>query len=216
MKKVEVQYKIYDNKIEIIPEGGILDNSIYEITIRGLKSEDRTRFADEVKTSVTTRLYPAYASLDSVKSLTDVYAIPDEKILYFIREASLFAEYVKQETYSEDNVPFEVRQYVKYRAAYDSLMRFYMDVTTKSGQKGTLGEITFENGLDNASIKDLLKEAKSEVDKWTEHLKGYGLEGRAAPKSAIKSAFHIPVRPVRPAFDIRYSGDSFARGGGRR
>lgn len=216
MNPEEFDLKVYDNKIEITPKTGVKDNSVYEITVRGLVSEDRTRRTDEFKTQITTKLTPSYCSLHSVKSLADEYDLADDKILFFIREASLFAEYIRKETYDEENVPFEVKQYVKYRAVYESLLKHYVGISSQIGMEGALGEVSFANKVQDNALKELLKAIKNELDQWTDHLKGFGLEGRAAPTSTIRGSLHRPIRPTIPAFNIGFNGGSFARGGDRR
>lgn len=186
MERVEFDLKVYDNFIEIIPNGEIKDNSIYEIRIGSIKALDKNKSAENLKLEFATQLTPSYCSLEAVNSLVESYQIPEDKILYYIREASLFAEYVKGTSYEKDNVPFEVVQYVKYKAAYDSLMRFLIEKSSHIGVRGQIGEISFENPSDFPIAKDLLKELKDEIAKWEEHLKGYGFAGRAKPLSAIR------------------------------
>lgn len=195
MERVEHTVKVFDNFIEITPNDGIKDNSVYEIRIKYVKALNKNKDMENLRIKTTTRLTPSYCSLESVHSLTDSFNIPDEKVLYFIREASLFAEYVKKESYTDDNVPFDVFQYVKHKAAYDSLMKYYLERAGEAGTKGQLGEVSFENSNSFPAIKDMLKILKEEVDKWVEHMRGNGFEGRVAPASAVRGARSTPGSP---------------------
>ncbi len=186
MERIKHSFKVFDNFLEITPDEGIKDNSIYEIRIKTIKAHNKNKFVDDLNLKVTTKLTPSYCSLEAVHSLVESYQVPDDKTLYYIREASLFAEYVKKTSYKADDVPFEVTQYVKNKAAYDSLMRFYIEKSSESGTKGTLGEITFENSSSLPAIKDLLNTLKEEVKKWEDHMRGNGFEGRAKPVSAVR------------------------------
>ncbi|PTY92890.1 hypothetical protein [Heyndrickxia sporothermodurans] len=225
MERVEHTFKVFDNFIEITPKNGVKDNSVYEIRIKKVKALNKNKTIDDLRIKTTTRLTPSYCSLEAVHSLVDSYDIPDEKTLYYIREASLFAEYVKKESYTDDNVPFEVFQYVKHKAAYDSLMKFYVERSAEGGTKGTLGDISFENSSTFPAIKDLLDVLKTEVDKWVEHMRGNGFEGRVAPASAVRGARSTPGSPygLRKVgryvpghpYGTTFSGMGFSRDVGR-
>ncbi|MCY7866103.1 hypothetical protein P8918_13570 [Bacillus spizizenii] len=205
MERVKHDFKVFDNFIEITPDDGIKDNSVYEIRIKTIKALDKNKRIDDLRMKVTTKLTPSYCSLEAVRSLVDSYEIPEEKTLYYIREASLFAEYVKQESYGDEEIPFEVFQYVKHKAAYDSLVKFYIERSAEGGTKGTLGDITFENSSSFPAIRDLLNALKKEVDLWVEHLRGNGFEGRVAPASAVRGARNTPGSPYGLKKVGRYS-----------
>lgn len=193
MERVKHTIKIYDNFLEITPDEGIKNDSIYEIRVKGLESQTGLKKLDGLlKLKICTKLTPAYCSLEAVRSLTDSYEVSEERTLYFIREASRFAEYVTKKEYKEPNIPFEVTQYTKYKAAHDSLLKFYMDKASGSGIKGKLGEISFENSSQYPAFKDLLETLAREVRRWEEHLRGNGFEGRAKPASAVKSSRYSP------------------------
>lgn len=199
MERVKHEYKVYDNFIEIVPEDGIHDNSIYEIRIKRVKALNKPKEAEDIRVNVTTKLTPSYCSLEHVKSLVGGYEVPDENILYYIKEASLFVDYIKKDDrdwrITDDDVPYEAVQYTKYKAAYESLLKSYIDRSTEVGMKGTLGDISFENADALPAIDSLLKEFKEQVQKWEDILRMGGFEGRAKPRSAVRSQRHIPVGP---------------------
>ena len=180
-RKEEFEYKIFDNYIEIIPKEGVKNNSIYNIKVKGLKAINKTKYLDPINIEICTPLLPAYCSLEAVTSLVEDFEIEDKKLLYFIREASKYVEYIKNESYEYDKVPFEATQYTKYKAAHDSLLKFYISFSSEGGTSGTIGEITFNNTNDLPSIKDLLNVFKEEVYKWEQ-----ALRGKCRPTSAVK------------------------------
>jgi hypothetical protein len=186
LKNVEFSVKIYDNTIEIIPLEPIKDNSLYEITISDVKAWLNNKHIDEVKTKVYTKMSPAYCSLESVESLTESVEVPDDRTLYYIKEASRYAEYIADSKFDEDDVPFNVSQFVRFRAAHDVLLKLYIERASEAGQRGQMGEIQFEV-KDTKSLKDLLEYLKGEADKWEEKVKSEDHKKGAAPKAAIRS-----------------------------
>ena len=58
-----------------------------------------------------------------------------------------------------------------------------------SGIKGRLGEISFENTEKYAtSINDLLDDLWDQLKGWQDAIRGYELEGRAAPVYAVRGS----------------------------
>jgi hypothetical protein len=196
METVEYTIKVFDNFIEITPVNGVLDNSIYDIKIKDLKELNGKRVLDSVSFKLCTTLTPAYTTIDAVNSLIASCNVPEDVILYHIREASRFVNYVKGMSYNSGSIPFEVDQYVKYKAAHECILRFYITRASQSGQKGTLGDVTFDTGTAKSpDITELLKELKAEATVWYEAIRGYKNEGRAKPVSAIKGGNIITTRP---------------------
>lgn len=210
MKKIESTFKVYDNCIEISPNERIEDNYVYEIKIKKVSAFGKHKTAEDVSVTVCTKLTPAYCTLEALNSLAESFELPAEKSLYYIRDASRLAEYITKETYDEEDIPFEVSQFAKYRAAHDSLLKYYIERSSDSGVSGTIGEISFQSGSSLDAIKDLLSYLKSEAAKWEEHLKGNGFEGRARPKGAVRSKTRSTA--LRPYVT---SAVSFSRGLGR-
>lgn len=191
VEKVQFEIKVFDNFIEITPVGGVKDNSIYEIKLKNLKEVDGKRVLESSTIKVCTDITPAYASIQSINSLIESCKVPEDIILYHIREASRFVEYMTGQSYS--SVPFEVEQYVKYKAAYECVLRFQIDKTSEGG-KGTLGDVTFDNATKHEDISELLKTLKAEIAVWMDRVRGYKFEGRAKPLSAVKSGYIMTAR----------------------
>jgi hypothetical protein len=198
MEIVKANISCFENLLEIEPIGGFKDNSSYEITINNLKDLNGNTFSKKI--TLITRLSPFYSSVHAVKALVSDIDIPTESIVYNIREASRFADYIAEFPIDENNISFAASQFVKYRAAYESLLAYAVKDVTSTGISGKVGDISFDEKLTNRDFSKLLKSLEKEVDDWHDALRGYDPEGRAKPKKAIRGYFNdiAPIyRPVR-------------------
>lgn len=187
MEKVKFDVKVYDNYLEIIPLTPIKDNSTYTISIKGLKSENGDVFSG--KYTISTKLTPLYSDIYAVRSLIDGIDIPDDVILYHIREASRFVDYMKSGMkVDENNVPFEISQFVKYHAAHECILRHNVHTSSSIGMSGKVGNVSFEEKESNRDISNLLDRLRKESDKWKDEVRGFKLEGRALLLSAVRGA----------------------------
>lgn len=187
MERVKCNITSFDNYLEILPVNGFKDNSIYEITLNNIKDINGNVFSK--KFTLYTKLSPIFSDINAVKSLVDEIEISDSTILYNIREASRYAEYIKGEKIDQDNVPFEVSQFVKYRAAHECLLNFSIKESSTLGVSGKVGDVTFNEKETNRDISKLLKSFLDEVNKWMDAVKGYGNEGRAQMQTAVKGYY---------------------------
>lgn len=185
MVKVDFSVVVDGNKLIITPLNGINNNEIYNIKLKDIESADKSRAIEELSFEVITEVKPAYTDLFSVKELLSGIDISERTILYNIREASKYADYVASSS-SIDVSSFEVQQFVKYTAAHKSLLTFYINKASKTGEKGQIGDVVFENVVKLTDITNLLKELKQEADFWLNAARGYGLEGRAKPVSTVR------------------------------
>lgn len=196
MERVKFTVKVFDNFLEIIPEGGVKDNSIYEIKIQGLKEENGTKELNKLNLKLCTKMTPCYSTISSVTALLGEIDIPEETILYHIREASKFADYIIDSMQvsnvfnirGKDLQSYQAEQLTKYKAAYECALRFYMDKAAENGIKGTLGDISFDTGITMPDIKNLLTALKDEIEKWKLALQGHNTDIRAKTKSGVKSS----------------------------
>ena len=186
MEIVKFRVQVYDNIVQLIPEDGVKDNSIYEIRLKNVKSTQGAVLDKKIK--LYTKMSPLFIDLESVKTLIYDIDIPDDVIIYNIREASKFAEYIKEEPIDDNNVPFEVTQFVRYKAAYECLLRHGVSSTVSTGLSGTVGNVTFSEKETNRDISKLLNLLADETKKWLDEVKGYKLEGRAKIKSAVRAS----------------------------
>lgn len=186
---------VSENMIEIIPDEGFKDNSIYEIRLLNIESVS----GDSINTTVKfiTRMKPMYVDSYAVSALIGDYKIPNDVILYHIKEASKFADYIISHSdypfeIDENDVPFPVSQFVKYFAAHECLLRHTVDLSSSTGVSGTVGDVTFSEKESVKDISKLLKHFCDEIDKWKEALKGYDLEGRAHMRTGVRGRYSSP------------------------
>lgn len=143
-----------------------------------------------------TQMKPMYCDLEAVTSLIGEYKISDDVILYHIREASKFADYIASldcREIDEDNLPFSVTQLVKYYAAHECLLRHTIDLSSSTGLSGTVGNVTFSEKETTKDISKLLKHFCDEIDKWKDAINGYGNEGRARMQTTIRGRYASPM-----------------------
>lgn len=210
MERVKFCVKVFDNFLEIIPCDGVKDNSIYEIRLKDLKEENGYKSLDAETVKFCTKMTPAYTSLESVKALVENCNIPEETILYHIREASKYADYIQKckASYGKPNIvldpeidKFQKEQFAKYKAAYECVLRFYMDKAAEFGLKGTLGDISFDTNTKLPDISKLLETLKKAVDEWQLAIEGHtniraGI--RTGVKSSTSSSYNASTKASQP------------------
>lgn len=202
MQTVPFTYRIFDNCLEIIPDEPIKDNAIYTVRIRNLRSKDKTRELPDAKYEVTTAMSPMYCKVDDIKTLVDVFDIPESTILMMIRRASKEADFINGKPVdTTKGIPFEVEQFTAVKASLLALLRAYAVGGAESGLEGTLGKISFKNGDKLASIKALIDRLRREAKTWQEAIRGYVLEGRNVSKFALRGNKSLRPTPVHAILD---------------
>lgn len=190
MENINFICVVSGNKLEITPvpaspgEAAILDNSIYEIKIDQINNIGATKGISDLKFKVATKLSPAFCTITAVSSIVGEYGISDDLILYFIKEASAYTNWVKEQ--DETNLEYAAIQLTKYKAAYDSLLSSYMQKAIQFGNKGQIGDVIFDKSSRLNDIKDALKALKDLEEEWKDALLGFIDKGPAKPKSVVK------------------------------
>ena len=186
---IEADIQIIGNLLQVTPKEPIEDNAQYEIRIKDLRSKDGKSVLDSYSCKVVTELSPSYCKISDVAVLIDTFEVPETTILYYIREASKYADYIAEAAgVSSSEASFAMKEFVKTKCTIDCLLKAYVNKAAGSGIKGSLGEISFENTEKYAtSINDLLDDLWKRLKKWEDAIRGYDLEGRAAPQFAVKA-----------------------------
>lgn len=191
MEIVKFSVRVFDGILEIIPEGGTKDNSIYEIRFKNLESISGQQVTQNVK--VTTRLSPLFCDVESVRALIGEMVIDDNIILYHIREASRFAQYVKGAIkIKEEDVPFEVSMFTRYKAAHDCVLAYSVTLASAIGLSGKVGDVSFSQKETSKDIGKILDHLCKELKRWEDEVKGYKLEGRAKMVGVVRGASASP------------------------
>lgn len=187
MSMIDITYRIEGNKLIITPDEGIRDSAKYIIKVNNILSV--TGQSCNIDETIITAMSPLYADIIAVKSLIDSVGVPDHVILYHIKEASQFVEYIKNASYDDGEIPFEVRQYVKYKAAIESLLTYLASRSTYTSTKGVLNDIQFERSAeDSKDLKDLIDLLRDELKRWEDELNDFKRRGPASPASSVKSS----------------------------
>lgn len=199
IEKVKYDIKVFDNFIEIIPKDGMKDNSIYEIKLKGLRCARSGDEIDNIAVKFVSAMSPMYCGIMDVASLLDIVDIPEDIVLYNIREASKYAEYIFSTTnkkinpnakIDKNNIPFAVKEFTRFKAAKDCLLKIYMNLINDNVVEGTLGEVVFKTRDQLPNIKKILEYLDTEIAKWLDAIRGFDLEGRARMQTAIKGYHH--------------------------
>lgn len=179
MENVKFSYRVFDNCLEIIPEGGIQDNSTYEIRIKQLKATNG-KVINDLNIKTTTAMTPCYCSVESIKILLDAFELSVSDILFYIRQASRQADHINggPPTLVDGKPSYVIEKYVEIKATLDTLTKAYITGSYDSGMEGTLGQLTFKNGSNLDNMKLLMSELKAEVKVWQDAIRGYEFEGR--------------------------------------
>ena len=197
-KKIDFTYRVFDNCLEIIPKEEILDNSIYDLRIKNIKSLDG-KVLEDYSAKITTKLTPCYCLIDAVKILLNDFEIPDSEILFFIRQASKQAEYINGGPPKLDengNVPYVIEKYVETKATYDALVKAYISGNNDAGMEGSVGDLTFKNGDTIDNLRKLLTSLKDDIKTWQEAIRGYEFEGRNEMNYALRANFTLRGTPA--------------------
>lgn len=188
IEKVPFRARVYDTFMEFDLDE-IKDNSVYEIRFKNVKDVNGEPMPDQV-VKIITSLSPMYATIMDVQSILDIEKLPEDIVLYNIRAASRYADYILNKAKLKySNLVFEVNNFVRYRALKDCLLKLYMSGATSSKTKGTLGYVTYEDGGSSVDISKLLKYLDDEIKYWEDAIEGY-FEGRAKMATAIKGYHH--------------------------
>lgn len=189
-----VNYEVLDNILIVTLPDGIKDNSQYEIRVKGLRSQDGKAQLEELKYRTVTELSPSYCNISDVSILQDTFGIPENTILYYIRAASKYVDWIVEnsgtagQTAKVVEITVPIQNFVITKVMLDCLLNAFINKAAGAGIKGTLGKISFENTEKYASnIDDLIDELKAQLKMWLDAIRGYTLEGRAKPVWAKKS-----------------------------
>lgn len=187
---------VMDNIITIEFSSPLQDNSVYILKATNLKSTFGDTISLDIKIPTATK--PLYCEIYDVTALIGEFNVPDDVIIHHIHEASKFADYIAScsdysYTIDEDNVPFFVKQFVKYYAAHECLLRHTVNISSTIGLKGQVGNVNFSESESVKDISSLLKHFCNEIDKWKDSIRGFELEGRARMRTAIRGVNASPA-----------------------
>lgn len=175
--------------IAITPAGGLLDNSIYEIVIDGIKSADGLKTLPKFTATIMTSLSPMHCTVDSVKALVDSFGIPEQNLRIYIRDASKYADYILSSSGNvsakeKEERKFAMEQFVRTKVTLDCMQRACMDrVSSGAGSTFKLDAVEITESMNSTVWKSMMADLRKDLQKWQDAIRGYFNEGRAKPKA---------------------------------
>lgn len=197
------EYTIFGNRLELRPVGGVKPDSLYEIRIKKLESVDGKKVLKYKVYTVASEQISNFYTLGDVNYLIDVFDASDTEVLYALKEASRFAQFLLDQIPGYENradLPYLLQQFCKLRATLSLVSKHAVTTSTSGKISGHIGNISFgstesggsssSNSSGNApSLSDLIKMIKAEMEIFEKLIVDptYLTMGRAEPRTGKRS-----------------------------
>lgn len=197
------EYTIFGNRLEIKPTGGMKPDSLYEIRIKRLESVDGKKVLKYKVFTVASEQISNFYTLGDVNYLINVFDASDIEVLYALKEASQFAQFLLNQIPGYENradLPYLLQQFCKLRATLSLVSKHAVTTTTSGKVSGHIGNISFgatESGGSSSSsssngapsLSDLIKMIKAEMEIFQKLIvdPSYLTMGRAEPRVGKRS-----------------------------
>ncbi|MBB1553550.1 MAG: hypothetical protein HG453_005150 [Clostridiales bacterium] len=197
------EYTIFGNRLELRPVGGIKPDSLYEIRIKKLESVDGKKVLKYKVYTVASEQISNFYTLGDVNYLIDVFDASDTEVLYALKEASRFAQFLLDQIPGYENradLPYLLQQFCKLRATLSLVSKHAVTTSTSGKISGHIGNISFgstESGGSSSSsssgnapsLSDLIKMIKAEMEIFEKLIVDptYLTMGRAEPRTGKRS-----------------------------
>lgn len=175
--------------IAITPAEGLLDNSVYEIVLSGVKSLDGSKILPDFTAKIMTPLSPMYCTVESIGALVDSFGIPEQNLRIYIRDASKYADYILSQSGNvtaaeKKKREFAMEQFVRTKVTLDCMQRACMDrVSSGAGSTFRLDAVEITESMNSTVWKSMMADLRKDLQKWQDAIRGYFNEGRAKPKA---------------------------------
>ena len=197
------EYTIFGNRLEIKPTGGMKPDSLYEIRIKRLESVDGKKVLKYKVFTVASEQISNFYTLGDVNYLINVFDASDTEVLYALKEASQFAQFLLNQIPGYENradLPYLLQQFCKLRATLSLISKHAVTTTTSGKVSGHIGNISFgatesggssssSSGNGAPSLSDLIKMIKAEMEIFQKLIvdPSYLTMGRAEPRVGKRS-----------------------------
>lgn len=197
------EYTIFGNRLELRPIGGVKPDSLYEIRIKKLESVDGKKILKYKVYTVASEQISNFYTLGDVNYLIDVFDASDTEVLYALKEASRFAQFLLDQIPGYENradLPYLLQQFCKLRATLSLVSKHAVTTSTSGKISGHIGNISFgstESGGSSSSsssgnapsLSDLIKMIKAEMEIFEKLIVDptYLTMGRAEPRTGKRS-----------------------------
>lgn len=197
---------VVDNVVSI--SATLEENSEYIILVKSdIRSIDGSDMSEDYSSYFTTTYTPLYANYNDVYS--DIFSLTgqlDPHLIYkSIRDASIYAQELRTQIEVANptiiptdwtDIPFYIKQYVRYQAGYDVFLGSYMSRTASLGSMRQLGDLLIQDnvGIDR-DVNAILNQLKLRIKPWLDQIMGFGFNrGYAIPKGAVKGENASPYQ----------------------
>lgn len=197
------EYTIFGNRLEIKPTDGMKPDSLYEIRIKRLESVDGKKILKYKVFTVASEQISNFYTLGDVNYLINVFDASDTEVLYALKEASQFAQFLLNQIPGYENradLPYLLQQFCKLRATLSLVSKHAVTTTTSGKVSGHIGNISFgatesggssssSSGNGAPSLSDLIKMIKAEMEIFQKLIvdPSYLTMGRAEPRVGKRS-----------------------------
>lgn len=197
------EYTIFGNRLEIKPTDGMKPDSLYEIRIKRLESVDGKKVLKYKVFTVASEQISNFYTLGDVNYLINVFDASDTEVLYALKEASQFAQFLLNQIPGYENradLPYLLQQFCKLRATLSLVSKHAVTTTTSGKVSGHIGNISFgatesggssssSSGNGAPSLSDLIKMIKAEMEIFQKLIvdPSYLTMGRAEPRVGKRS-----------------------------
>lgn len=197
------EYTIFGNRLELRPVGGVKPDSLYEIRIKKLESVDGKKVLKYKVYTVASEQISNFYTLGDVNYLIDVFDASDTEVLYALKEASRFAQFLLDQIPGYENradLPYLLQQFCKLRATLSLVSKHAVTTSTSGKISGHIGNISFgstESGGSSSSsssgnapsLSDLIKMIKAEMEIFEKLIVDptYLTMGRTEPRTGKRS-----------------------------
>ena len=197
------EYTIFGNRLEIKPTGGMKPDSLYEIRIKRLESVDGKKVLKYKVFTVASEQISNFYTLGDINYLINVFDASDTEVLYALKEASQFAQFLLNQIPGYENradLPYLLQQFCKLRATLSLVSKHAVTTTTSGKVSGHIGNISFgatesggssssSSGNGAPSLSDLIKMIKAEMEIFQKLIvdPSYLTMGRAEPRVGKRS-----------------------------
>ena len=177
--------------------GEVLDDSIYDISIKGLSFKDGSTYSSK-ESFITTPTTNYFVPLEDVKDIVGKLRVPDVNIIREITEAGKTAVYwAKRKVENKNDVPdfnnvnleedyYPFYMFIKYHAIAESLKARYVEMIANPQKwHDVLSDLEREEEWDFDAMKALIDDYDREAEEWLELL----VTITADPKWALRGKY---------------------------
>lgn len=189
--------------VTITPQDGLESNCEYQLVIDStVAGTNAIQLGFDCVVNFSTQFTPLYADYQDV--YYDLYPLtenlPQQVIYRAIREASSYAKelrsYIETNNSSltatdwEDmaNIPFYIKQFVRYQAGYTLFMQTYQERYGAMGKLKQLGDFILQDtGNITNDVNNIISDLKKRIKPWQDQIMNLGMSrGYAMPQSATR------------------------------